>query len=198
MTRLRLTATALLLLLGCDGDDGDSPSDGATDSAATGSNASETGDSGQSSADDSGGAPSEDSVNDCKVVCDSLRNTDCIDVDQHESCFLDCGVRSDDEIELFYACWLNSTGCEENGQCLANFLDDDAPDPTADPDPQTCLDACNVYIGMGCPPPIEGAGSCAEFCSSLSTELQAVAVSCLAGADDCTLPEACTLPDDGE
>lgn len=198
MTRLRMTAAALVLLLGCDSDDGDNPGDGATDgtmsTAATTPAGSTTGDSGQTSADATGGGPSPDSESGCKNICDSLLSQGCIDADEHETCFLECGVRTDDEIELFESCWLNSVGCEENNECLANFLDDDAPDPTGDPDPQTCLDACNVYVGMGCQPPIEGVSSCGEFCSSLTPELQAAAVSCLDGADGCTLPQACMLP----
>lgn len=122
-----------------------------------------------------------------------------IDVDEHEGCFTTCGEVSADEIEIFYTCWLNTTGEEESRVCYQNLIDAEPVDPTGEdpkPDPASCLDACNAYVGMGCSPPVEGVSSCGEFCDGLSATLQMAVVECLDGADGCELPASCTLPDE--
>ncbi len=187
----------ILLLLsglwtGCE--DVDDPAETAGDTEGSESGTSQS--SGQTSETSETSGASVDDVERCRVVCDSLLNVDYIDVDEHEVCFTTCGQVSADEIEIFYTCWLNTSGEEESRACYQNFIDADPVDPTGDPDPDpaTCVDACNAYVGMGCTPPIEGANSCAEFCGDLSATLQMAVVECLSEADGCELPPSCTLP----
>ncbi len=176
------------------GDGGDSAN--ATSSAATADDSGAT----AATADDTAGseAPSPESTSACRDVCDDLLQFDCVDVDLHMACFEACGVRSDDEIELFRSCWLNTPTCAEDPapaqECVANFLDTDDPTPDPPAPGGNCLDACNAYVGGGCQSPIEGIDSCQEFCDMLPAELQDFAVMCLEDADGCTLPADCQFP----
>lgn len=184
------------LTTGCE-DDSDGPDDtGAGTDADSGATASAETDADDTANDESGGSgASDEDVERCRNVCDSLLGVDYLEVDEHETCFTTCGQVSADEIELFYTCWLNTSGEEESRACYQNLIDADPVDPTGDdPDPTSCLDACNAYVGMGCNPPIEGATSCADFCGDLTPALQTAVVECLDGADGCDLPAACTFP----
>jgi hypothetical protein len=118
---------------------------------------------------------------------------DCIDADEHESCFTACGSASAATVEVFNACYLAAEICDGVRECYLNLVDAEDPDPTGN-DAPTCVEACNAYLATPCDPPISGVSSCEEFCSSIGDALAEIAVMCLENADGCTLPAECSFP----
>ncbi|MEM6990329.1 MAG: hypothetical protein AAF721_07530 [Myxococcota bacterium] len=174
------------------GDDGTGADDGNDDGNGDG-NDDGNGD-GNGDGNDDGSGPSPAAETDCKNVCDNLLNADCdteFTVDDHATCFTRCSSSNDDAIELFTSCYFNTAAdCGDEVECYENFVGSDP----VDPNPTTCLDACNAYIGAGCASPIEGVDSCAEFCAGLTEAFVDVVVMCLNDAVDCVLPQECMLP----
>jgi hypothetical protein len=210
---LSLLGFGPLMLGGCvesdgGGDDG-GDTQGQGDDGADDGVADDGGDGGDDTGGDGGDdGPGPAAVGQCREVCDRLLTFDCLVADTHETCYATCPERSEDEIAQFTAC-VDGTlpGCEG---CWENFLDAE-PVPPADGDGDddggdggddssvgeaTCEDACEEWLGAGCPAFGEF-DSCAGFCTSIPESAHDLVVECVENRDGCTLPESCTFEEGG-
>lgn len=147
----------------------------------------------------SGGAPpSNASVSSCRDACDGLQFFDCIDGGTHETCWNACPHRSDDDLELFASCVMNSLpNCDPD--CLDGLLDapEPQPEPTTDGGSDgagttSCEDACQTYVDAGCDvSELSEAPSCAQACGVLSPDEQDLVAACLNSPATCEINPLC-------
>lgn len=177
-----------------DGGNDDGPNDGQADDGQNDDGQADDGQADDGPASDGGDAPSATAIEGCRGRCDDLLFYDCLDADSHETCWAICPERSADAIEQFDACVSNTLPLCEG--CWENLLDADPPPTTDDGDvgTPTCVDACEEWLGAGCPAFGEFE-SCAGFCASIPESAHDIVVECVAGRDGCTLPGECMFDD---